>query len=76
MLRYIFKLREQGIEINTFAVMLSVSFISPEFHTKSFTARCSCVRRFMYAHSFSYQMDTHTSQRLPAEVESKAFDFM
>jgi hypothetical protein len=30
----------------------------------------------MVARSFSYQMGTHTSQRPPAEVESKAFDFM
>jgi hypothetical protein len=30
----------------------------------------------MHAHSFSYQMGTHTSQRPPAEVESEAFDFM
>jgi len=36
----------------------------------------SCVKRFMHAHSFSYRMGTHTSQRPPAEVESEAADFM
>jgi len=30
----------------------------------------------MYAHSFSYRKGTHTLQRVPAEVESEAFDFM
>jgi hypothetical protein len=76
LLRYIFKKREQGIKIKVFTVVLRASFMSPEFRKKSFTARCSCVKRFMHAHSFSYRMDTHTSQRPPAEVESKAFDFM
>ncbi len=66
LLRYIFKLREQGVEINTLMVVLVLraSSISPEFRTKSFTARCSCVKRFMYAHFFSYRMGTQTSQRL------------
>jgi hypothetical protein len=76
LLRYIFEQREQGIEIKVFTVMLRASLMSPEFREKSFTARCSCVKRFMHAHSFSYRMGTHTSQRPPAEVESKAFDFM
>ncbi len=73
---YIFEKREQGIEINVFTVVLRASFMSPEFREKSFTARCSCVNRFMHAHSFSYRMGTHTLQRPPAEVEGEAFDFM
>jgi hypothetical protein len=78
LLRYIFEKREQGIEVNTFLVVLRASFMSPEFREKSFTARCSCpcVKRFLHAHSFSYQMGTHTSQRPPAEVEGEASDFM
>ena len=76
LLRYIFEKREQGIEIKVFTVMLRASFMSPEFRKKSFTARCSCVKRFMHAHSFSYRMGTYTSQQPPAEVESEAFDFM
>ena len=71
LLRYIFEQREQGIEIKVFGVALRASFMSPEFREKSFTARCSCVKRFMHAHSFSYRMGTHTSQRPPAEVESE-----
>ena len=76
LLRYIFEKREQEIEVNTFLVVLRASFLSPEFREKSFTARCSCVKRFLHAHSFSYRMGTHTSQRPPAEVEGEASDFM
>jgi hypothetical protein len=76
LLRYTFELCEKGVSVNTFMVTLRVSFISPEFREKSFTARCSCVKRFLIAHLFSYRMGKHTSQRPPAEVESKAFDFM
>jgi hypothetical protein len=76
LLRYIFEQREQGVEIKVFTVVLRASFISPEFREKSFTARCSCVKRFMHAHSFAYRMGTHTSQRPPTEVEGEASDFM
>ncbi len=62
LLHYIFELREQGVEIHMLTIVLRASFLSPEFHEKSFTARCSCVRRFIIAHSFSYQMGMHTSQ--------------
>jgi hypothetical protein len=74
LLRYIFEKREQGIEIKVFTVVLRASFVSPEFRKKSFTARCSCVKRFMHAHSFSYRMGTHTLQQPPAKVESEGFD--
>ncbi len=76
LLRFIFEYREQGMAVDTFKVAMRASFISPEFRKKSFTARCSAVRRFMVAHSFSYQMGTHTLQRLPAEVENEAADYM
>jgi len=76
LLRYIFEQREQGVEIKVFTVVLRASFLSPEFREKSFTPRCSCVKRFMRVHSFAYRMGTHTSQRPPAEVEGEASDFM
>jgi len=76
LLHYIFEKREQGVEVSTFTVVLRASFLSPEFREKSFTARCSCVKRFMYAHSFSYRMGTHTSQQPSVEVEGEASDFM
>jgi hypothetical protein len=62
LMRYISEKREQGIEIKLFTVMLRASFMSPEFRKKSFTACCSCVKRFMHAHSFTYRMGTHTLQ--------------
>jgi hypothetical protein len=34
------------------------------------------VKRFLIAHSFLYQMGTHTPQCPPAKVGSKAFNFM
>jgi hypothetical protein len=68
LLRYIFEKCDQGVEVSTFTVVLRASFLSPEFREKSFTARCSCVKRFLHAHSFSYRMGTHRSQRPPAEV--------
>ena len=54
LLRYIFEYREQGLSVNTFNLAMRTSFLSPEFCEKSFTGRCSAVRRFMIAHSFSY----------------------
>jgi hypothetical protein len=76
LLHYIFEYREQGVSVDTFKLAMRASFLSPEFRKKSFTVRCSAVKRFMTAHSFSYRMGTHTSQRPPAEVESEAADYM
>ena len=76
LLRFIFKYREQGILVDVFKLAMRESFISPEFRKKSFTARCSAVKRFMVAHSFLYRMGTHTTQRPPAEVEGEAADYM
>jgi hypothetical protein len=39
LMRYIFKNREQGIDIKVFVVLLRASFMLPEFREKSFTAR-------------------------------------
>ncbi len=50
----IFEYREQGIEVNTFLVVVKASSLSPEFNAKSFTARCSTAKCFMRAHSFVY----------------------
>jgi hypothetical protein len=76
LLHFIFEYREQGISVDTFKLAMRVSFILPKFREKSFTTRCSTVKRFMVAHSFSYRMGTHMSQRPSAKVESKAADYM
>ena len=75
LLRYIFKLCEQRITVNTFMVVLRAAFILPEFRVKSFTARSSSVKCILVNHSFSYPMGMPTLQRPQAKVESKAFDF-
>ncbi len=54
LLHYIFELCEQGVTIDTFTVVLRASWISPEFRAKSFAVRCSCVKRFLHAHSYTY----------------------
>ena len=41
LLCYIFEQREQGLVVDMLKVMLRASFLSTEFHEKSFTARCS-----------------------------------
>jgi hypothetical protein len=76
LLCYISKLRKQGITVNTFDIVLRALFLLPKFCMKSFTASCSAVKRFIIAHLLAYLMGTHTLQRLPAEVECKALDFM
>ena len=76
LLRYIFEYREQGVSVNTLNLALRASFLSLKFREKSFTVRCSAVKRFVTAHLFSYRMGTHTLQCPPAEVEGKAFNFM
>ncbi len=76
LLHYIFEYRKQGLSVNTFNLAMRASFLSPMFREKSFTGRCSAVKGFMVAHLFSYPMGTNTSQRPPAEVEGKAFNFM
>ncbi len=76
LLCYIFELREQGINVNTFILVLRVLFLSPEFCAKSFTAGGSDVKHFFIAQLFAYQMGTHTPQPVPAEVKSEALNFM
>ncbi len=49
LLHYIFEYHEQGVVVNTFMIALRASFILPKFRDKSFTARCSDVKRFMIA---------------------------
>ncbi len=76
LLCYIFELWEQGLTINTFVIALKESHISTKFYKKSFTARCSAVKQFCYAHSITYQMCMHMSQHPSAENKSQALDYM
>ena len=59
LLHYIFELHDQGVTVNTFIVMLRASFLLPEFHAKSFTARCSAMKRFFHC-PFVHLSNGHT----------------
>ncbi len=72
LLKYIFKKREQGIEISTLAIVVVASNLSTEFGEKNFVPRCSAVKRFVKAHSLVYRMGMHLCQRKPKEVEAEA----
>jgi transcriptional regulator with XRE-family HTH domain len=68
LLKYIFKKREQEIEISTLAIVVVASNLSTKFGEKNFVARCSAVKRFVKAHLLVYQMGTHLCQRLVVRV--------
>jgi len=76
LLRYVFEQREQGVNVDTLRLVVKASSMSPEFNTKSFTARTSAAWRFMRAHSLVYRMGTHVSQRNPEEVRQEATEYM
>ena len=64
------------MKVDTFLVVIRASSLSSAFNAKSFTARCSDVKRFLCAHSFVYRIGTHKSQRKPEEVQEDAMDYM
>ncbi len=76
LLCYIFKMREQGVVINTWRVALRASYLLPEFREQSFTTQCNAVKCWLVSHSMRYRMGTHTAQRTLAEVQSEAHNFM
>jgi hypothetical protein len=76
LLCHIFKLREQGVTVSTFQMVVRASQLSPAFGAKHFVARCSAVKRFIRAHSYVYRMGTHLSQCKPEEVLAEAKDYM
>ena len=76
LLRYIFEQREQGINVETFDLIVKASMICPVFNEKTFVAKHCAMQRFLRAHSIVYRMGTHVSQRNPEEVAKEAADFM
>jgi hypothetical protein len=76
LLRTIFEHREQGMKVDYFLIVVKALALSSAFNAKSFTARCSAVKRFLHAHSFVYRMGTHDSQCKPEEVQEEATDYM
>jgi hypothetical protein len=76
LLCHIFELREQGVMVSTFQMVVRASQLSPTFGGKHFVVRCSAVKHFVHTHSFVYRMGTHPLQRKPEEVEAEAQDYM
>ena len=54
LLHYVFEQRKQGFVVNTLSIVLRASFLFPEFCEKSFTARCSAVKRWLVTHSMRF----------------------
>jgi hypothetical protein len=67
-----FELREQGILVHTFMIVLKTLVLLLIFCAKSFTVQCSTVKRFVKAHSRFYRMGMHMLQQAPMEVEGEA----
>jgi hypothetical protein len=76
LLRHIFELREQGVTVSKFQMVVRASQLCPMFGAKHFVAWCSAVKQFVCAHSFVYRMGTHLLQHKPDEVEAEAKDYM
>jgi hypothetical protein len=55
---------------------VKASTLSLVFNAKSFTARCSTVKRFLHAHLFAYEMGMQESLRRPEEVKEETKDYM
>jgi hypothetical protein len=76
LLRHIFEVREQGVTISTFQMVVRASQLCTTFGVKHFVVWCSAVKHFVCAHSFVYRMGTHLSQCKPDEVEVEVKDYM
>ncbi len=76
LLCHIFQLREQGVTVSMFQMVVRASQFCPMIGAKHFVAWCSTVKHFVHTHSFVYRMGTHLLQRKPDESETEAKDYM
>ena len=76
LLRYIFELREQGIQVSLGMVVLKASSLSRSFKEKTNNAKEKIVARFVARHGLKHRMGTHESQRDPRETSTEALDYM
>ena len=76
LLRFIFELREQGIQVSLGMVALKASSLSRSFKEKTTNAKEKIVSRFVASHGLKYRMGTHESQRDPRETAAEALDYM
>jgi hypothetical protein len=54
LLNYIFKQREQGINVHIFGIVVKASTLSPEFTAKHFVAKCSAVKQSVHTYLLVY----------------------
>ena len=76
LLRFIFELREQGIQVSLGMVALKASLLSRLFKEKTTNAKEKIVSRFVVSHGLKHHMGTHESQRDPRETATEALDYM
>jgi hypothetical protein len=76
LLHHIFELREQGVTVSTFKVVVKASQTCPTFSAKHFVVQCSTVQCFVCTHSIVYRMSTHLLQCKLEEIEEEAKDYM
>ena len=76
LLRFIFELREQGIQVSLGMVALKASLLSHLFKEKTTNAKEKIVSQFVASHGLKHRMGTHESQRDPCETATEALDYM
>ena len=76
LLRFIFELREQGIQVSLGMVALKASSLSRLFKEKTKNVKGKVVSRFVASHGLEHRMGTHKSQHDPRETATEALDYM
>ena len=76
LLRFIFELQEQGIQVSLGMVTLKASSLSRSFKEKTTNAKEKIVSWFVASHGLKHRMGTHESQRDPCETATEALDYM
>jgi hypothetical protein len=74
--RYIFELREQGIQVTTRAVKVEDSKLSSAFHAKSVVAKKKIVERFVKRVGLTHRVGTHVAQKNHEETAQESKDFI
>ena len=76
LLRFIFELREQGMQVSIAMVCRKAQLLSREFREKSGSAAYQSMARWVKHCGLTHRMGTHESQRPPSETAGEAGDFM
>ena len=73
LLRFIFELQEQGIQVSLGMVALKASSLSRSFKKN---AKEKIISHFVASHGLKHRMGTHESQWDPRETAAEALDYM